>query len=290
MTAYLLLLLMTLVNSSSTALTKKFQVSARPETENYFQANILAGVFSCIALFLFNGCRLSEMSQSALIYSIAFGFLSTVSIFLTVYVYSKTSLMLALIVGSAGGIVVPIVFGICFNGEEPSVRLLVSAVLILVAAVAPFIKKDTFKGGFRFLGVLILFFLFNGATSIVSKLYAQSNSGVDTATYLIMINVFVIIFSAICAALFLIRKKKEFVWINFSDAANSGLRTVFSVFGMYLSIAVLAMMPISVYSVLSSALSLIFNALVSRILFKEKMSFAAKISFVLALASIIVAG
>ena len=290
MTAYMLLFLMTFINSSSTALMKKFQVSARSETENYLQANICAGVASCVFLFIMNGCRISSISQTALVYSIAFGFLSTISIFLTAYVYSKTSMTLALIVGSAGGIVIPVVFGICFNGEDPSIRVLVSAVLILVAAILPFIKKGTFKGGIKFLWVLILFFLFSGATGIVSKLYAQSNSGVDTATYLILVNVFVILFSGLCGLGFLIKKKKDFVWINLKDATNTALRTILSVAGMYISVTILVTMPISVYSVLASALSLMLNALSSRFLFKEKLTTSAKISFVLALASIIVAG
>ena len=290
MTAYLLLFLMTFINSSSTALMKKFQVSARSETENYLQANICAGIVSCVLLFLMNGCKISEISQVALVYAIIFGFLSTISIFLTAYVYSKTSLTLALIVGSAGSIVLPVVFGICFNGEDSSIRVLVSAVLILVAAILPFIKKGTFKGGIKFLWVLILFFLFSGATGIVSKLYAQSNSGVDTATYLILVNVFVILFSGLCSLGFLIKKKKDFVWINLKDVTNTALRTILSVAGMYISVTILVTMPISVYSVLASALSLMLNALSSRFLFKEKLTTSAKISFVLALASIIVAG
>lgn len=290
MTAYLLLFLMTFINTSSTALTKKFQLQARTDAENYLQANICAGIVSCVLLFLMNGCKISEISQVALVYAIIFGFLSTISIFLTAYVYSKTSLTLALIVGSAGSIVLPVVFGICFNGEDPSIRIIVSAVLILTAAILPFIKKDTFTGGMKFLWILILFFVFNGTTGIVSKLYAQSNSGVDTATYLILVNVFVIIFSLIFAVIFLIRKKGDFVWINSKDATNSGLRTILSVAGMYISLIILATMPISLYSVLVSAVSLMLNALSSIILFKEKMTLAAKISFVLALASIIVAG
>ena len=289
MTAYLLLVLMNLISATSVGLTKKFQLSARTETENYLQANICAGVVSCVLLFLFNGCRMS-ISETTLICSLVLGFLSTISVFITVYVYSKTSLTLALIVSSAGAIVVPLLFGVLFNNETASIRLVVSAFLILFAAVFPFVKKDTFKDGKKFLWILILFFIFNGTISIVSKLYAQSETATDTASYLILTNVFVVVFSLLCALLILAKKKKNFVWINLSDASNSGLRTVLSVAASYLSVTILATMPVSLYSVLTSSISLILNALSSRFVFGEKMSLASKISLVLALASIIVAG
>ena len=207
-TAYLLLLLMTTISCTSVALTKKFQVSARPEAENYLQANICAGVLSCVFLFLASGCKPLRLSEATICCALALGFLSTISVFITVYVYSKTSLALALIVSSAGSIVVPILFGLCFNGEQPSIRLIISAVLILVAAILPFAKRGMFKDSGKFLWILILFFFFNGATGIVSKVYAQTEGASDTSSYLILTNVFVIIFSLVCALFILLRKKK----------------------------------------------------------------------------------
>ncbi|MBQ7901632.1 MAG: hypothetical protein IJ365_06695 [Clostridia bacterium] len=184
------------------------------------------------------------------------------------------------------------IFGFCLNNEPTRPRLIISAVLILCAAVLPFLRDGNFSGGKKFLWFLLTYFMFSGSVNILSKLYSQSKDVADTLSYFFLTNVFML---AICLVGIWIlylksRKKGNFEVIKMPLITNSFARTVLSLITSYMSIAILAMMPVSLYSVLSASLSLVGNAIVSRLVFKENMSRLAKVSFVLAMLSIVVAG
>lgn len=205
------------------------------------------------------------------------------------YSYSHISIMLTSVVANAGGVVIPILFGFCFNNKKASVLLILAAIIILIAAVIPFIKKGSFAGGGRFLWFLALYFVFMGTLSILSKIYAQSGDTASVFTYLFITNVFTAIISAVVTAVMYYRKKNtgDFVWITRHDFLDSALRAMLAVLTTALSIMILKTMPISVYSVLASGISFATKGVVSGFIFREPMSRTSKVAFVLALISVI---
>ncbi len=288
MTAYLLFLMMTVLNIVYLILSKKFQVRTRFTVENIMQSNIACAVGGCLLAFVIDGFSIS-FTKTTLIYSLILGVASSVSVLFMVYAYSRISIMLTAVVTNAGSIVIPLIFGLCFNNEKASVLLILAAVLILCAAVVPFVKRGSFAGGGKFLWFLVLYFLFMGFLGICSKLYAQSGDPTSVFTYLFLSNVFTTAISVVVIAVMYLKKKNtgDFVWISRRDFFDSAIRAMIMIIVSALGILILKIMPISVYAILNSGVGFATNALISRFAFKEPMTRVAKISFVLALASVI---
>lgn len=288
MNVYLLFLLMYAINLSSTVLAKKFQLGIKFTASYLFQANFINAIVACICLFFANKCVIN-ITGTTIAFSAVFGFFSLVSLFFMVYAYSHISLTLTSIISSAGAIIIPMIFGFVFNGEPAGIRLIISALLILTAAVLPVFRDTTIKFDKKFIWFLALYFVYAGLPNILSKLYTQNENVTDTLSYFFLTNVFMFIF---CGTGILVCRLKNgpLEKLSVPLMSNGAVRTVMSLVTSYLSIVILSLMPISVYSVLSASLSLIGTALLSRFVFKEKMSRQALISFILALLSILVRG
>ena len=288
MNVYLLFAIMYAITLSSTVLAKKFQLGVKLTASFLFQANFINAIIACVCLFVANKFVVNT-TPATLVYSAIFGFFSLISLFFIVYSYSRLPLTLCSIIGSAGAIIIPMIFGLVFNGEPAGTRLIISAVLILVASVLPVFKDKTIKFDKKFLWFLVIYFIYSGLPTILSKLYTQAENVADTLSYFFLTNAFMFVFCGI--GLVVCRIKDGYMSILSTPLiVNGGIRTVMSLICSYLSMVILTVMPVSVYSVLSASLSLIGTALLSRFVFKEKISRQALISFILALLSIIIRG
>ncbi len=288
MNIYFMFILMYAISLSSTVLGKKFQLGIKFTASYLFQSNLINAVIACICLFVANKFTVN-ITPTTIVFSAIYGFFSLISVFFMVYSYSRISITLTSIIGSAGGIVIPMTFGLLFNGEQASIRLIFSALLILSAAVLPVFRDSTVKFEKKFIWFLALNFVYSGLPNILSKLYTQNENVVDTLSYFFLTNVFMFIFCGV-GLIFCRLKSGPLDRLSFPLFANGGIRVVMSLVVSYLSITIISLMPMSVYSVLSASLSLIGTALLSRFVFKEKMSRQAVISFILALISIFVRG
>ena len=288
MNVYLLFALMYAISMTSTLLAKKFQLGIKFTAPYLFQSNLINAVIACICLLVANKFTVN-INGTTIAFSAVFGFFSMISLFFLVYAYSRISITLSSIISSAGAIIIPMIFGLAFNGESASLRLIISAILILAATILPVFFDKTVKFEKKFIWFLAIYFFYAGLPNILSKLYTQNENVTDTLSYFFLTNVFMLIFCGI-GLLFCRLKSGPIEKLSISLITNGGTRTVMSLVVSYLSITILSLMPLSVYSVLSTSLSLIGTALLSRFVFKEKMSRQAIISFILALLSIIIRG
>ncbi|MFA7636632.1 MAG: hypothetical protein WCX81_02595 [Monoglobales bacterium] len=289
MNAYIMLLGMTLINLTALILIKKFQLGVKSSASFLSQANLISAVIACACLWATNKFVIN-VTGVALVYSAIYGLLSTMSIFFFVYSYSRISIALTTIIGAGGSIVVPMLFGLIFNGEPISARLIISALLILTAVVLPIfndVPKKSVKGTIPF---LTAYFIFTGLPGILNKLYTQENNVVDTISYFFLTNAVMFLISGICIIFFSIKNKgfRSLEKLPLRWYYNCGLRTVLSLFSSYLSLTIIAIMPISLYSVLSSSLGLAGTALISRFFFKEKLPVITVFSLILAICSFII--
>lgn len=289
MIAYLMLFGMQFLGLVSLVLAKKFQLGVKFSASYMFQANFVSSIVACVCLFVANGFTVNT-TPATYLFAFFFGLLSAASLFFTIYAYAHISLTLTSIISSAGGIIIPMLFGLLLNNEPVSFRLILSALLMLTAAVLPIIKDTSVNSGKKFIWFLAIYFVFSGLPNILSKLYTQQVNVADTLSYFFLTNVFMFFICAIGITItyLMSRKKSVFERITLPHALNSGARTGLSLIISYISIAVLRLIPVSLYAVLASSIALIGNALVSRFLFKERMNPIAKISFVLAIVSIFV--
>lgn len=291
MNAYVMLLLMQSISMLMLYLGKKFQLGIKPTAAYLFQANLASAIIACICLWVAKGFKI-EVNGITLVFALFYGLLSTASLFFMVFAYSRISITLTSIISMSGGIIIPMLFGIIFGGEILTLRLIISALLILSASILP-VVKDIFKNtDIKFIWFLVLYFVFAGLPSILNKLYTQNPHVNDKLSYFFLTNVFMLIICAVAVAILYFNSKKKggFERISTPLVINSCTRTALSLVSSYLSVSALSLLPVSLYSVLTASLGLLGNALMSTLLFKEKMSTTGKISFCLAIASIIIGG
>lgn len=113
--------------------------------------------------------------------------------FATVKAFEYTSLALYSLFAMLGGMLLPMLFGIIYCGEELTVYKVLSAVLIIIALVIGSYEKDSKKTG---LGMCLLLFFLNGMSGVLSKFHQMNvDLCVDSQSYMIISKVLTI---AIC--------------------------------------------------------------------------------------------
>ena len=291
MNAYIMLLLMQSISMLSLFLGKKFQLGIKPIASHLFQANLVSAVVACVCLWIANGFKIN-VNTATLVFSLFYGLLSNFSVFFMVFAYNRISITLTSIIGMSGGIITPMCFGILLGNEVLTPKLIISALLILTAAILPVMKDIFKKTDLKFIWFLLAYFIFSGLPNILNKLYTQNPDVTDKLSYFFLTNAVMFIICVIAVSILYLRSRKTGVLEKISAPMllNSSSRTVLSLFSSYLSVSALALLPVSLYSVLTASLGLIGNAVISNFIFKEKMTASAKLSLVLALLSIIIGG
>ncbi|MBR5586950.1 MAG: hypothetical protein IKW02_03210 [Clostridia bacterium] len=289
MNPYIMLLLMQSISMLMLYLGKKLQLGIKPTASNMFQANLASAVVACVCLWAANGFKVNY-NPTVLVFSACYGTLATFSLFFMIYSYSRISITLSAIISTSGSIITPLLFGVIFGGEPLSLKLVASAVLILTAAILP-VAKDVFKQtDIRFVWFLVVYFIFSGLPNILNKIYTQNPNTTDELSYFFLTNVFMFIICLTGVVTIYLKNRKSvgFERVSTPILINSSTRTILSLFTSYLSVAALALLDVSLYSVLTASLGLLGNALISNFIFKEKLSNAGKISVALAILSFVV--
>jgi len=228
-----------------------------------------------------------------LIYAIIFALIIMVNLCATLFAMKYTPLPILTIIGMASGILLPSAFGILFFKEALTLQLIISAILIFAATTIPFLKKNDDKKHFTGKALIwctISFFL-NGSATILVQLYAK-DSRVLASEVMFFITNFVIVIASIIALLVYTKGKLKLKTIVCAykplHILNIGTRTLVNNISSVLQIIILTSIPVSVYSVFTSSMSLILTTLLSALIFKEKQREGTFVALSLAIAATII--
>ena len=184
-----------------------------------------------------------------------------------------------------GSIVIPSVFGIVFYHEPITVELMVCFVLIFTALYLGVEKGQSNKKATLY---YFLVFTLNGLAGVISKIhqsYHDKTQIVDTQSFLFWGGSLRIAFSII-VIIFLAIKAKE----NILSAKGVGISLsggLLNAIGNYFNLYVLIFIPVAVHSVITTAGMLVFSALLSCFMLKDKLTERQIIALILSVCAAI---
>lgn len=293
---YFLLVLSVLLMTCNTALTKIFQTTTRSDVKSLAMYNLINALIACGFFYVGAGFRVTVNWQTG-VYALVYAAIICVNLSAQVYAMTKVTVSLVTLMTVAGGVLIPAVFGIVYYGEVLTIRLALSAVLIIGATVLPFVGQ---KQNLRITPVAILIcailFVLSGASVILMQLYARDSRVCDSQSFFLLTNAVIVL---MCLGVLggVLIKEPGFgiasirrLWGIFTgqQVLTIGAKTALANICSILQVLILRQMDASTYAVLNSSLSLIGATAVSALCFREKQGKANGVAVVLAITALIV--
>ena len=184
---------------------------------------------------------------------------------------------------------IPSLVGLFLLNEEPSFGFFLSIVFMMTAIFLPYFK--IYKVGEKnSIPICLALFLISSASVIIQKYYTLTDGVCDSRSFFLMTN---LIIAAICIlvivvlSVFRVKKASEILFsLSPRQIANILSRTLMSNVGSVVTITLISLMDVSVYSVISSSCGIISGALISKFIVKEDMPLENVIAVFLAIGAI----
>lgn len=285
---YGLLLLYVLIMTGNTALTKVFQRSVRFDLKSMAMYNLINALIACVFFFVAAGFRI-QVNALTLAYALVHALIICVNLSAQILALTLAPVPVTTLMSVAGGVLIPAVFGVLYNGEPLTVRLVLSVMLILAATVLPL------SGGFeaispKGIAACVVMFLLGGASVILVQLYSRAEGVCDSQSFFFLTNA---VIALLCLILVLWQGLKSGFWelLNLFSLQQLGLiaaKTATANLSSMLQIPILRMMSASEYAVANSSFSLLGSVALSSLCFREKQSKRSLLGVLLAIAALVV--
>ncbi len=287
---WIYLFIMIVIGQLNTVLSKKFQLNFVMDSFHFIVYNLINAFFGSICFFILSGFSI-DMNLKTFLFSLGFSALVGVSLIFSVFLYSKVTVSLASILSNSGNVITSAMFGILVLSEKLSFSLILALGLMLLAIILPLFNAEKVKGTKKtHLVICVIQFFLAGATTIYSKLFAGASGVTDANSYFFMTNFIIVMVCFIITLIYSIyTKRSPFKAFGVGQIVNICSRTVISNVSSLLSILIIAVLPVSIYTVITSSCGLVGSALLSRFYFKEPMPLFNKLSLLAAvLAAVII--
>lgn len=296
---YLMVLIISSITALGNVLLKKFQQEVKETFFTLCLYNLINAITASVYFFVINRFNIN-MNVPTLIFSCICAVIVTSNIIFNMFAMTKVSLVIISIITTAGTIVGTSLFGKVFLNERISIKLMTSIILVITAVSLPFIKEKLTGSNSsktivnsKTLFICICLFVVSSLSVIINKMYVNNTEVCDSNSYFFMLNFILIIVIIPILAIYSHKNKLSLrkVITSFTPKQTSYIvvRTLSSNVGAMITMIVLVNMNVSLYSVLTSSLALIANALASRYYFKEKLPAENKIAIVLAILAVCLA-
>ncbi len=287
---YLLLTSNILLSGVSTVLEKKFQLSVKNNIPTMLMMNLVNGIFGC-AYFLFL-CKFNiQMNLTTFVFSFGYAMIVFNSLVISVVALSKMSIPVKTILGMLGSVLGSVVVGRIFFDEKIALNSVFAVLFLFAAVIIPYIKNDELKTGKNPFWVCIWLFLTFAVSSVYLKFYTENPNSLASNNMFFMTNFICLIICALVVIIYMTVKKQcrnnILNTLGVKHIANIALRTAISNISAIITVFIIVVMDISVYTVLTSSLGLIAGVLVSRFLFYEDLTWKNYVSVAFAFISII---
>ncbi len=270
--------------------------TSRAKYTLYITAN---GIVACL-FFLFSGGFKLAFNGATLLYSVAYAAIVAISLISNTVIYKLASISDVNIIVSSAGLIGSAIIGKIVFGETVDLSRIIKICIMLAAAVLIFYenkrkRKDTEKKaeGKSFLRIVVIsaVVFVALANTLIIKSFSVSENVTDTNSFFFLTNVILIVGSSVIFAEESVRRRDDFKDAMtlmkpkklFSLAGN----TVFSNIGTLLSVLIMAELPLSLYSPISSALGVLIS-LAASLIFKEKLGIFSYLAAALAVVAVII--
>lgn len=286
---YFLLFFNSVISSFSKIPVKKYQddtLWTESGVNIYLILNCLFGIVFYASL---SGGSLTP-NLPTVIFSAAFAANVICSNLILLFAVRKADLTSIAVFSGAGGVIIPIVFGVFFLGENMSVFKIIAVVLLLIVVILP-IFENTGVGKKSLEGYIFCLLTFTdaGVTSVICKLYAINPNVLDDKIFCFWTNIIILPF--VIAMTLKMNGAKTFILearqIKIKTYLCALLTMLIGSVGTLLTLFVFIDIDAVVSTITSSSTVLICTALFARIFFKEKITPRTVFSVALSIAAII---
>lgn len=246
----------------------------------------LVGVLSTLIYFIMlSGGKMSFTSEMFL-YSIPFSVCYTTAYVCTIYAIKYGPLSLTSLMMSCS-IVVPLLYGVTFLKEPVSATLTFGLVLLFscIALVSEPWKKNETRISLKWVIYISATFIANGVCITIQKVFQISDKGVHSNEFMVC-SLAITLLTLLVMVLIKEREKpsspaknKGIIWPVLCGVSNG----IANQFTMILAV----ILPASFLYPVQSAGGIIVTAIVSILLYKEKLSIPQKIGFVAGVLAVI---
>lgn len=280
---YLILLLAVLMFTAQFGFTKIYGEKAEQKTTPTYVMLVIISIIGAVMYLLVGGFKV-HFSWNLILYASLFAIIMIPYYILGIKVLSLGSVAIYSMFMMLGGMLLPFVYGLVLLDEPltfgKTVGCIILTAAIFMQSVVQKNKNENLDENSEKKGLFILLciaiFILNGMTGVIAKAYQVSESTPDEIGF----TVISCIFTAIFSILFLIPnavKNKEEVNTTIKKALSPVLllcMTAIGIFthtGNFLHLKVAAHLPASIQFPMVSGGVIVFSAIVSTKLFKEKM-------------------
>lgn len=225
-------------------LNNKYQKENGTGLVSVFLLNLTGGVVSVICLAIINGFDFSFTT-----FTLICAFVSAIDVLgcslFSLKALSKVNLSVFSLFMMLGGMMLPTIVGIIFYSEPLTVAKIVCVVFVILSLCITAIGQKTSGGEIYYIGVFIL----NGLSGVIAKFYESASfSKVSSAGYSLWITIEMLIISIVA----LIILKKQFKKPSLKAVLLGASGGLLNRIGNYLILLVLAVLPISIQSPLTT--------------------------------------
>ena len=275
----------------STVLEKKFQLSVKKTFPTMIMLNLINGAFGCV-YFLFLSKFNIEMNSTTFVFSLGYAMMVFNSLLLSVIALSKLTIPVRAIVRLMGSVLGSTMLGGFFFSEEITANSIIAIIFLIAAVIVPYIKNNEVTAEKNSVPVCIWIFITSVIESVYLKFYTENPSSLGANNMFFMTNLICLIICAAGAIMYIIVKgnterKNILTTLGVKHIANIGFRTAISNICSIISVLVISVMDISVYTVLTSSMGLIVSVMISKFVFSEDLTWKNYVSVALAVVSII---
>lgn len=284
------------------AFTKVFEKSVKPDFVNTLVMLVVTSLFGALIFLIVNGFTV-QFSWFSFLLAVFFAFIMMPYYLVGVKVLALGSLAVYSIFMMLGGMLVPFLYGLIFLNEGVTVCKIIGTIMLSVFIIMQGVVQDnegekvaedkTKKSKKRlfFFLCLIIFFI-NGLTGVIAKAHEIGSKSVNEASFSVTYCFLTAVFSFIFLCVFaLLKRKTKPISVKQVLKLKPIIIMLFigasAYIGNYLHLAVAEKVPASVQFPLVSGGVIVLSAIVSRVIFREKISKVEWISVLGALVSTI---
>lgn len=282
---YLLILLNNGLGCLNTVCRKEYiKTSGRAKTALDIYV-LLVHPIAAMYFFLLAGGNVPLNLPSAL-FAAVYAVLCLSSVIFSMTALGRVNLIYISVFSGAGGVVLPFLFDLIFQGQGLSVTRFLAVAVRLCAIIIPLMtNKEEMKN----LLVCVFLFLVSGAATIVPRLYSAYPGVVSDNSYCFWTNIFILPIATLAVL------KKNSVKAVAEDMKKIPLKAYLCVFattacsniGSLVTLQILRMVDVSVYAVISGSVGMLETVLLSTLVYKEKFTVRSAVSVVCSIAAVV---
>lgn len=289
MADYITIIFAVIFFTAQFAFTKIYESSIKQTKLTTYVMLIITGLVGAILYLIIGGFKI-QFSLVSVFWAVLFAFIMIPYYVIGIKVLSLGSVAIYSMFMMLGGMAVPFLYGIIFLKETVTIGKILGSFLlsffIFLQAMKGSTKapdKETDKAPDKkqkvlFFSLCLLIFFINGMTGVIAKAHQITDGSVDEISFTVISCLFIVILSIILMLpeLFTLKKSEALSCIKETTKVKPLLSMILigvaTYTGNFLHLLAAATVPASVQFPLVSGGVIVLSALVSTLLFKEKLS------------------